>query len=1368
MLKEQLLPLTVAQRGLWIATQIAPRNSVFNLAELIEIGGPINASLFVDALHQVASEAETLRVSIVETPEGPRQLIRPAYPWDFPVLDVSDQSDPAAAAEDWMRAELTRPVDLAEDRLWSCALFRVAADRWFWYHRAHHIMLDGFGGGLIVRRVAEIYSSLVAGRELPPPRFGSLASLISADADYRSSGRIERDRAFWREYLAKLPPAMSLAKRRVPSGGGLLRRSATIDAEKARTLRKIAKSLGASPPQLLIAMVASYYQRATGATDLVIGMPVTGRASPALRAIPGMVANAVSLRLGVQPSMSFGALVMETGRALLRGLRHQQFRYEELRRELGLFGADQQVSWLGVNIEPFDYALDFAGHTASTRNLSNGTIEDLMIFIYDRSDDQGLRIDFDANPMLYTPEDLALHESRLTGLIDQIIEKPDRSIESLDLFAPGERRRVIEEWNSTEQPAPLLSIPATIAAAARRDPEAVAIVDRTEDGDVLNFSYDWLIQQSDSVTAALHGIGIGPGHLVAILLPRSALLPAALVGVMGSGAAYLPIDPELPRARIEAILGDASPTAVLAAPEAIETISGILTSVRTNNSDRIGFAPVLHSPAQPDVEGREAALHGANGSTSAGEPALFSLDLETGIQQTRRGPGRLPGPVLDTGVAYVIFTSGSTGRPKGVMVTKTGLANVCAAFWSRLDMTPADRLIAVTTIGFDIAALEMFLPLLAGGAMVLADRRTVQSPAELARWLTSQGVTVMQATPSLYQLMVKDRSNAAAALDGLTLIVGGETLPPPLAASLHRRARRLFNVYGPTETTIWSTLHEMSEADCAAPPIGIPIDNTRVYVLDQNDQPVPPCISGYLWIGGDGVALGYLNRPELTAEKFVEEPVFLSNRRPGSRMFRTGDLARFDQQGRLEFLGRGDSQVKIRGFRVELGEVEAAMAAVPGVAAAAAALRSPMVRPGQLETPHPQLIGYIVPRPDHASPDPSVLRGALKEVLPDYMIPSSFMTLSDLPMTMNGKVDRAALPTPETALRATAGENYVAPRTKGEKLLAGLWKETFKLDRVSIHDNFFALGGDSLSAVNLVAELSGRYSIELPISALFQDPTIANLARSIDGAEIPDMFGTILPLRQGNGTPALFCVHPVAGMSWGYAGLTRYLSPGQSIYGLQSIGLVDAMPLSIEAMAVRYVEEMRKVQPHGPYMLVGWSLGGLVAHEIASHLCRNGEEVRLLGMLDSYPFRVSETMDEADVVAASLGFLGYSPERLNGAHGINALADLLTEEYALNDIPLPPGLSSDELVKKVRSVTELSLAMAQRFRPKHVPHDLLFVRAAHRPAGAAGKFLDDRPDVWADHMGGKVIVHEIACRHQDMLDPEPLREISGILAEAIA
>ena len=1188
MLKEQLLPLTVAQRGLWIATQIAPKNSVFNLAEIIEIPGQINASLLVAALRQVTLEADTLRVSIVETPEGPRQLIRPTYPWDFPVLDVSDQADPTAAAEAWMRAELTQPVDLAEDRLWSCALFRVAPDRWFWYHRAHHIMLDGFGGGLIVRRVAELYSSLSAGREPTPPRFGSLESLISADRDYRSSERFARDRAFWVDYLAKLPPAMSLAKRRVPSGGGLLRRSATVDAEQARTLRKIAKSLGASPPQLLIAIVASYYHLATGANDLVMGMPVTGRPSAALRAIPGMAANAVALRLGIEPNMSFGALVTETGRTLLRGLRHQQFRYEELRRELGLFGADQQVSWLGVNIEPFDYALDFACYGASTRNLSNGTIEDLMIFIYDRSDDRGLRIDFDANPMLYNSEDLALHERRLTGLIDQIIENPARSVDSLDLFAPGERLRVIHDWNATEQPAPALSVSAMIAASARQTPEAIAIIDRTESGEVLALSYEWLMQQSRSVTAALRGVSIGPGHLVAILLPRNAVLPAALVGVMESGAAYLPIDPELPEVRLAAILGDARPSAVLAAPGSMETVNRILTSERGK----------------------------------AAEPMLFSFDLKTGIQQSGTGVEGLPLPLLPPGATYVIFTSGSTGRPKGVIVSGVGLNNVCSAFLRRLEMRSADRMIAVTTIGFDIAALEMFVPLMASGTIVMGDRRTVQSPADLTRWMTLQNVTIMQATPSLYQLIVKDRSKAASALDGLTLIVGGETLPAPLAVSLYRRARRLFNVYGPTETTIWSTLHEMTEADCAAPPIGTPIDNTRVYVLDKEGNPVPPCVSGHLWIGGDGVALGYLNRPELTADKFVEEPAFLSRRPPGARMFRTGDLARFDQQGRLEFLGRGDDQVKIRGFRVELGEVEAALAAVPGVAAAAAVLRSVGGRNGQLEGPHPQLIGYIVPAQDNDAPDPGVLRRALKEVLPEYMIPNSFMTLAALPMTMNGKVDRAALPAPEAPLRATSAEGFVAPRTKGEKLLAELWKEKFRLDRVSIHDNFFALGGDSLSAVNMVAELSERYSIELPVSALFQDPTIANLARSIDGAETADMFGTILPLRQGNGAPALFCVHPVAGMSWGFAGLTRYLAPSQPIYGLQSIGFVDSMPLSIEAMAIRYVEEMRKVQPHGPYMLVGWSLGGLVAHEMAVQLYRHGEKVRLLGMLDflSIPF----------------------------------------------------------------------------------------------------------------------------------------------------
>jgi acyl carrier protein len=292
--------------------------------------------------------------------------------------------------------------------------------------------------------------------------------------------------------------------------------------------------------------------------------------------------------------------------------------------------------------------------------------------------------------------------------------------------------------------------------------------------------------------------------------------------------------------------------------------------------------------------------------------------------------------------------------------------------------------------------------------------------------------------------------------------------------------------------------------------------------------------------------------------------------------------------------------------------------------------------------------------------------------------------------------DRAALPVPETTLRATAGEHYVAPRTKGEKLLAELWKETFDLAQVSVHDNFFAFGGDSLSAVNMVAELSERYSIELPVSAVFQDPTIANLARSIDGAAVADMFGTILPLRQGNEAPALFCVHPVAGMCWGYAGLTRYLAPAQSIYGLQSIGLVDSMPTSIEAMALRYVEEMRKVQPHGPYMLVGWSLGGLVAHEIAAHLCQNGEEVRLLGMLDSYPFRFSEAMDEADVVAASLGFLGYPPDRLNGAKRIDALADLLTEDDDLIFAGTPWFVTS---VLPARSIDDEYEPMARRRRP---------------------------------------------------------------------
>lgn len=1296
------LPLTVAQRGLWIGSKIAPAGSIFNVAEQIEILGAIDPARFVQALRETAAETDTIRVRVVETGEGVRQVVMPAYTADFPVHDVSQADDPRAEAEAWMWRDLCAPVDLAHDHLWRSVLFRAGPERWFWYHCAHHIMFDGFTGGLVVRRVAERYSALIEGRPAAACTFGSLETLIDNDAAYRASPRFQRDRSFWLEHLADLPPAISLARRRVAGGGGLRRRTTFLSPEITATLRGIAKSFSASLPQVLTALVAAYYHRATGACDLVIGMPVTGRPSAALRAIPGMVANAVPMRLRFGPAMDFSALVTEAGRAMLRALRHQQFRYEELRRELGLFGAGQQVSWLGVNIEPFDYALEFGGHPSITHNLSNGSVEDLMIFIYDRADARGLRIDFDANPVLYDDADLALHESRLTRLIAQVAANPAARIDRIDLFAPGERDAVLVAWNATALTMPTESVAARIAAQAAHTPDAPAVIAGTD-----TLTYRDLTARAGIIAAHLASAGIGPGHLVGIALPRDADLPAALLGVIQSGAAWLPLDPDQPVQRLRMILEDARP--------------GLLVTT-------------VEIAARLDA------------------PGLAVLRLDTADFTIRPGDSAIA-PSVPAETAYVIFTSGSTGRPKGVIVPRRALDNLCASFETLLGLTPDDRMLAVTTVGFDIAALEFLLPLLSGAAVVLAGRALVRDPVALAGLIRAQKVTVMQATPSLYRTLL---NSAAAPVAGLTVLVGGEALPPHLATALHGQAARLFNVYGPTETTIWSTAHRMSAEDCAAPPIGRPIGNTSVYVLDETGEPVPPCIAGHLHIGGAGVALGYLGRPALDAGTFVPDPFGV----PGSRMFRTGDIARFCERGHLECLGRSDDQIKIRGFRVELGEIEAALGAVPEVAAAAVALRDSETQS--------QLIGYVVPR-GAAWPDPAVLRQALAATLPDYMIPAVFVVLATLPLNANGKLDRAALPAPEPASRAVGSEDYVAPRTRGETMLAGLWAETFGLERVSVHDNFFALGGDSLTAARMVAALAGRFSANLPIGALFQDATIASLAPYLDRAVEIDPLATMLTLREGTHPQILFCIHPVAGLSWGYAGLAPHIAARHPIHGLQSIGFGDALPDSIEAIAAHYLDAMRRVQENGPYLLVGWSLGGLIAHAIAALLCAAGETVQLLAMLDSYPFHPRTAVRETDqtVVEASLGFLGYAPDRLGRDAGMDELADLLMQDYALADIPLPPGLAAGDLAGRVRRIAERTLVLAQGFTPGHAPVDLLFLRAAQRPDDAAGRFLDDRPEAWRRHVGGRMIVHDIACRHQDMLSPGPLGTIGPIIARAI-
>jgi enterobactin synthetase component F len=1298
-------PLTVAQRGLWMTQKITP-GAILNIAEAVEIRGPIKPEVFRRALHQVVAEAEQLRVCVVEENGKPRQVLRAVYAGDFPYVDMSREADPRTAIQTWMMHEVTRPVDLRKDPLWVSALLKASDDCYFWYQRAHHIVYDGYGGGLVARRLAELYTAYTRGEAPEPKCFCTVEAMLEAEGTYRNSDRFHRDREYWQQQLAQLPEAVTLSHspRRHGLSSELRRSVGYLSAEAARQLAEFGKSAGASLPQVLISLIAAYYQRVTGVSDLVFGMPVSGRINGALRNSVSVSANVVPIRISFTAEMTATDLFAHVSRTVRQALRHQQYRYEDMRRDLGLVGQGQNVAWLGVNIEPFDYRLNFDGATTLSHNVSNSSAEDLMVFVYDRGTDADLRFDLDANPALYDVAELDEHRRRLLRLIEQVLANPATPLRKLDILGDKERQRLLYVWNNTAAEMPNISVPKLVEQWAAATPEAPAVV--FED---ITVSYRELHERSLRQARWLLANGVQPGDIVAVALPRSEQLLVVLLAIMRTGAAYLPIELDNPDDRIALVLDDASPTVLIAGPQMHARFAGNFTLLQPECGD--------------------AMLDGA-----------------------------LPEPDLSTpeGIAYVLYTSGSTGRPKGVETTHRNLGNFLHGMQQQLGPTARDRFLAVTTITFDIAGLELYLPLMAGARVVMASSEALHNPRMLARLIQHSGATHVQATPSLWRVLL---SSSETRLDDVHVLVGGEALSAELAARLKSMAARVTQFYGPTETTVWSTAFELKEIGTVAPAIGTPILNTQVYVLDEDRDLVVTGAIGELYIGGAGVAKGYLKRPELTAERFVADP-FAAD---GSRMYRTGDLVRWSNSGLLEFIGRADDQVKINGHRIELGEIESLLLQHPAVAEAA-------VTAHRNTDSITSLAAYVVTESGYRI-EIDALRGLLAGRVPKYMMPSSFTVLDAMPLTPNGKLDRKSLAIPERARRIA----YADPATPIEKKLAALWQEVLNVERVGLHDNFFDLGGDSLSAAVMAALFPEHLQVEIPLGSVFEAPTIADFAVLVErlSSDRPDPVGVMLPLRTvgKHAQRPLFCIHPMAGISLGFSSLLRHLDSSMPVYGLQSRALRsgEELPTSIEQIAADYLAEIRQVQPDGPYRLIGRSLGGLIGHCIVEQMQASGLEVEMLAMIDSHVFTgggFDGPRSEADEVRAVMDFLDAHPLHGSTPQTLKELATVLVQTYDPHSIPLFQEIirSDPQFIHNLCEVMINHLALARTYVPGKIDIDLLYFHAIENKGDLHG-ILDRSPSAWRRFIGGRIEVHELACHHEGVLDPVPAAQIGNTLRQ---
>ncbi|MDI3419360.1 amino acid adenylation domain-containing protein [Streptomyces luteolus] len=1302
------LPLTAAQSGMWFAQALDPESPAQNTAECIEIHGPVDPRLFAQALHRVAGEADALRVRLVETADGPRQLPLALGPvhggtvdenavrFPFKAHDLRGLDDPDGTARARMGADLAVPFDLAAGPLFQHALYRVADERWLWFQRVHHAVMDGFGYSLLARRTAEAYTALAAGEEPGPSPFGRLTDLVAEDTAYRTSEAYETDRAHWNAAFADRPEAVNLAGRTALPSRTFHRRTAHIGTELSAQVKELAAGVRATWPEVLIAAQALYLSRATHSEEVVLGLPMMGRMGSAALRIPGMVMNVLPLRLTVAPQATFAELTRQVVLGIRAARKHQRYRYEEIRRDLGLLGEGRALVGPLVNVMPFDYGLTFAGAPTEAHNLSAGPVDDLTVNIYDRADGGGLRIDYDGNPALYEESELGVHQRRFLELLARIAATdPHAALAGHGICTSTERALVLDEFNATARDVPPTTLIGPIEAQAARTPDAPALVF----GDT-TLTYAELNARANRLAWHLASLGVRPGALAAVAVPRSLDLVVTLLAVVKAGGAYLPLDPDYPADRLAYMVEDARPAVVVA-----------------------------------DTAARVPA--------GVGVPAVVLDELDTSGQLGINPPR----PLTPQHPAYVIYTSGSTGRPKGVVVPHGAIDNRLRWMQAEYPLGPGDRVLQKTPSGFDVSVWEFFWALRVGATIVMAEPGGHKDPAYLARTIREQAVTTCHFVPSMLQVFLAEPG--AAECTGLRRVFcSGEALPRETVQEFGRTLPEveLHNLYGPTEAAVDVTYYPCdTRPGVAGPvPIGKPVWNTRLYVLDAALQPCPPGVPGELHLAGAQLATEYLGRPALTASRFVADPYGPA----GSRMYRTGDLARWTEHGEIEYLGRTDHQVKLRGLRIELGEIETELAACEGVTGACVLVRED--RPGDQ-----RLVGYVTAP---AGIDTEAVRDRLARTLPDYMVPGAVVVLDDFPLSPNGKLDRKALPAPAQAATGTGR----APRDPREETLTRLFAEVLGLDRLSVDDGFFDLGGTSLLAARLVRRIRDTLGIELAIGALFQAPTPAALAAQLDsGLGNDEVLRTLLPLRTtGHRTP-LFVFHPAGGISWCYAGLLSRLDPDQPVYGLQARGLLGLeagaeLPASMEEMAADYVIRLRSVQPHGPYRLLGWSVGGVLAHTVAVLLREAGEEVELLSLLDAYPsdqWQDQAVPAEADALTALLRMAGY--ERTDELTRDDVLATLHREGSAL------AGLSDTTLGAVVEIVINNAHLMRAHRHRRFDGDVLFFTAAAPRPEDWL------TPDAWRPYVGGTLSEHTVDCLHPQLTQAPHLDQIADVLSRRL-
>nr|QEO74845.1 condensation domain-containing protein [uncultured bacterium] len=1115
--RERRLPLSYAQQRLWFLDQLEPGNPFYNIPEAVQLRNPLNVAALEQTLSEIVRRHEVLRTTFPVIEGRPAQLVGPAEGLSLKVVDLSHL--PLARREAEARrlafAEARRPFDLARGPLMRAALVRLAADHHLLLLNTHHIVSDGWSTGVLVGETMTLYKAFSEGRRSPlrehEIQYADFAywqqqvfqgEALSAQIDY------------WKRQLAGAPAVLELPTDRPrPPAQTFRGRSYPLAIPKRLTaaLRALSRREGVTLYVVLLAAFEVLLHRYTGQEDLTVGSPIAGRNRLETEPLIGLFMNTLVLRADLKGNPSFRELLGRVREVVIGAYAHQDLPFEKLVEELQparelnrnpLF----QVMFRFQNApvqrqEPSGLAI------APLEVESGRSLFDLMLTITEGAEELSGSIEYSTD--LFDAATVERLRGHLLAVLESVAAAPAKRLGELTLLTPREREGQLVKRHLTATAYPREACAHQLfERQAARTPDRVALVCGER-----HLTYAELNRRANQLAHYLKEAGVRQGTLVGIMLERGVEMLVGALGIMKAGGAYVPLDPSYPRERLAFMLQDSR-------------------------------APFLLT------ERELASLVAADGAR------VICLDDEREALAARSA-ANLSRRAEPRGAAYVIYTSGSTGKPKGVAVPHRALVNFLTSMSRQPGLSSDDTLLAVTTLSFDIAGLELYLPLVTGARVLLASR---EMAADGARLLEALGeATVMQATPATWRLLL-EAGWAPRQSPRLKMLCGGEALPRELADALLERGAELWNMYGPTETTIWSAILRV-EREGRAVCIGQPIANTQIYVPDRYLNETPVGVYGELLIGGDGLADGYLHHPALTAERFVPDPFAV---KPGARLYRTGDLARYLDGDRIEFAGRLDHQVKVRGYRIELGEIETALAEHPSVGEAVV-LAQPSASGEQ------RLAAYLIAA-EAEPPSAAELRAHLKERLPDYMIPAGFFFLESWPLTPNGKIDRKALPAArhmnvdgdETSAEA-------ASRNPVEELLAGIWSEVLELPQVSAADNFFELGGHSLSATRVASRLRAAFGVDLPLRRLFQSPTLRELARAVEEAMRAGEGVAAPPLRAAAAREGS---HPLSFAQQRLWFLDQ-LRPGSAQYNIPTVMRLDG-PLSVVALGQSLNEVVRR------------------------------------------------------------------------------------------------------------------------------------------------------------------------------------------------